>query len=443
MLQNQEKLTGFGLKQVIGLKYNSSLKSVKSPSFCRLTARCNRYSSMSSTTKCFTSTLAQPSRSEAAPPWASYNIPKAGTNSEYVLRGFVNGSWMDYSSESCIPVEDPMYRFETIFKVPDLKSKHLIPYIEEVNKVPRSGLFNVFKNPEKYVEYGKVMAAVARELHDPVTCDYFTKLIQLTMPKSRSQALAEVTILRLFCENFSGDRVRMLMRGFAQAGDRAGQMSTGFRFPYGATAVVAPFNFPLEIIAMQSLASLMVGNYTVIKAASVVGIVMEAFLELLLHCGLDPSSVAMIPAGGQLTQELLTSANFRLTQFTGSSTVGERLTSVLDGKVKLEDAGFDMKVLGPDAAKIGSSDWNHATWQCDQDAYAISGQKCSAQSFLAIHKNWLHGKEIDRSQLIVDLKSKAESRSTDSLSLGPILGHSNASCEEHVSMLSNALVCIV
>ena len=41
----------------------------------------------------------------------------------------------------------------------------------------------------------------------------------------------------------------------------------------------------------------------------------------------------------------------------------------------MEDAGFDWKILGPDV-----TDFDYVAWQCDQDAYAATGQKCSAQS---------------------------------------------------------------
>ncbi len=52
-------------------------------------------------------------------------------------------------------------------------------------------------------------------------------------------------------------------------------------------------------------------------------------------------------------------------------------------QVFLEDAGFDWKVLGPDVSNL-----EYVAWVCDQDAYACSGQKCSAQSMLFMHKNW-------------------------------------------------------
>ena len=40
-----------------------------------------------------------------------------------------------------------------------------------------------------------------------------------------------------------------------------------------------------------------------------------------------------------------------MTLFTGSSKVGEHLSKSLNGKVRLEDGGFDWKILGPDAPK--------------------------------------------------------------------------------------------
>lgn len=42
-------------------------------------------------------------------------------------------------------------------------------------------------------------------------------------------------------------------------------------------------------------------------------------------------------------------------------------------------------MLGPDATE---AELPYIAWQCDQDAYACSGQKCSAQSILFAHSNW-------------------------------------------------------
>ena len=41
----------------------------------------------------------------------------------------------------------------------------------------------------------------------------------------------------------------------------------------------------------------------------------------------------------------------RQTLFTGSSHIAETLIKNLKGKVKIEDAGFDWKIFGPDVPK--------------------------------------------------------------------------------------------
>jgi len=44
-----------------------------------------------------------------------------------------------------------------------------------------------------------------------------------------------------------------------------------------------------------------------------------------------------------------------MTLFTGSSRVADKLAVDLKGRIKLEDAGFDWKVLGPDVREVISS----------------------------------------------------------------------------------------
>lgn len=41
----------------------------------------------------------------------------------------------------------------------------------------------------------------------------------------------------------------------------------------------------------------------------------------------------------------------KLTQFTGGAQVSEQLCREFAGKVKVEDAGFDWKIIGPDVSQ--------------------------------------------------------------------------------------------
>jgi 1-pyrroline-5-carboxylate dehydrogenase len=96
------------------------------------------------------------------------------------------------------------------------------------------------------------------------------------MPKSWNQCAGEVQITRIFLENFAGDGVRFLARGFSNPGDRTGQESRGYRWPFGPVVVVAPFNFPLEIPALQVMGALFMGNRPLVKIDSKVSIVFES-----------------------------------------------------------------------------------------------------------------------------------------------------------------------
>jgi 1-pyrroline-5-carboxylate dehydrogenase len=99
-----------------------------------------------------------------------------------------------------------------------------------------------------------------------------------------------------------------------------------------------------------------------------------------------------------------------MTLFTGSSKVAEKLALDLKGRIKLEDAGFDWKILGPDVQNE-----DYVAWVCDQDAYACSGQKCSAQSILFMHENW---KKVGFKE---KLKELAARRKLEDLTVGPVL----------------------
>ena len=51
-----------------------------------------------------------------------------------------------------------------------------------------------------------------------------------------------------------------MARSFGVPGDHAGQQSNGHRFPFGPVAIITPFNFPLEIPALQLMGALYMGN---------------------------------------------------------------------------------------------------------------------------------------------------------------------------------------
>lgn len=94
------------------------------------------------------------------------------------------------------------------------------------------------------------------------------------------------------------------------------------------------------------------------------------------------------------------------------------------GRVRIEDAGFDWKILGPDVSQL-----EYVAWVSDQDAYAASGQKCSAQSIVFVHENWL------KAGFIENIKELAARRKLDDLTIGPVLTWDNARIKAHIDQI--------
>ncbi|GAB4819738.1 hypothetical protein N2152v2_006784 [Parachlorella kessleri] len=369
--------------------------------------------------------------------WASVDPAKISGSNPATVSNLVFGKWVGTEKQLTIP--DPL-NGEPFITVPDTQLHEIEPFVKSLLAVPKSGVHNPLKNPERYLLYGEVSAKAAEEMRKPEVLDYFARLVQRVAPKSYAQAAGEVTVTRRFLENFSGDQavggrcfllenfsgdqVRFLARSFGVPGDHAGQASHGYRWPYGPVALITPFNFPLEIPALQMMGALYMGNKPLVHTDHKVAIVLEEFVRLLHACGMPLDDVDIIGGRGQVVNEVLLQGKPANTLFTGSQKVAEKLAKDLHGKVRLEDAGFDWKVLGPDVRDV-----DYVAWQCDQDAYACSGQKCSAQSILFMHDNWVEA------GLEGKLRDLASTRKLSDLTIGPVLSWTTEAMLQHAQRL--------
>lgn len=350
------------------------------------------------------------------PSWATINPEDDFIG---VGKNLVGGEWID--SAATMDIIDPM-NGSKMLTLPDTHENEIGPFVQRMKNCPRTGLHNPLKNPERYNMIGEACAKAAEEMRKPEVQYFFAKLIQRLTPKSWKQANGEPTVTRKFLENYSCDQVRYLARSFQIPGDHAGQTSGGVRMPYGGCAVVTPFNFPLEICALQTMSGVFMGNQITCKVDEKVQICMEQFLRMMHHAGLPKTDVDLIYCRGPVMNKVLVDGNARMTLFTGSQHIAEKLCQDLRGRVKLEDAGFDWKVLGPDP-----SDVDYVVWQADQDAYSFGGQKCSAQSMLFVHENW------DKVGVVEKLAEMASKRNLQDLTATPILTWTTERIQSHLN----------
>lgn len=298
------------------------------------------------------------------------------------------------------------------------------PFVDSLMDCPKSGVHNPFKNKERYLMLAEVNRKVVEVLHDPEVLNFFVRITQRVVPKSTHQATGEMVVTRDFFENMTGDRVRFLAHSERKPGDHAGQFSTGYRFPYGPVGVITPFNYPIEIPVLQFCGALFMGNKPLVKVDSRVSLATEQWVRMMQYCGLPKEDLDFIHCDGPVMEKILKKSGARMTLFTGSNRVGEHLVKALDGRVRLEDGGFDWKILGPDVPKR-EEDLDFVAYTCDQDAYATIGQKCSCTSILFMHRNWR------RSPLVEKMKAQASKRNINDLSAGPLLTWNNKQIKQH------------
>lgn len=347
-----------------------------------------------------------------------------------VLKNFVNKGWE--TTKKFKDIINPLNGVPFIM-MPDTQEDELEPFLEGLMQCPKYGLHNSYYRPQRYRMYGDICRDAARYLRSDEGNEFFTRLINLVIPKGWEQCKGEVDCVANFLETFSGNGVRNLAMGKTTPGDYSGHEPCDYRWPFGPVAIITPFNFPLEIMALQLMAALFMGNKPILKQASVTSIVAEAFVRLLLYCGMPKEDMMLIHCAGPVMEKLVSAKNqdgefiVQLTQFTGGSDIAKKLSELTKGRVKMEDAGFNWKILGPHIYYYSPDE---IAAICDKDAYAASGQKCSAQSILFVHGKWWRG-----SSLTSRLISLARKRNLTDLSVGPVLTWTNEQIQTHIDEL--------
>ncbi len=154
----------------------------------------------------------------------------------------------------------------------------------------------------------------------------------------------------------------------------AGEGHFGFwhRQPLGVIAAIAPFNFPLNLVAHKVAPALAAGNTVVLKPADLTPLTAGVLCEVLQQAGVPEGAINLIPGPGPTVGEwLVTDPRVAMVSFTGSRAVGQRITNIAGIKrVTLELGNAAPVILAPDA------DLEWAAKRCAFGAFYCSGQVC-------------------------------------------------------------------
>jgi acyl-CoA reductase-like NAD-dependent aldehyde dehydrogenase len=166
----------------------------------------------------------------------------------------------------------------------------------------------------------------------------------------------------------------------------AGEGKIGFvlRVPVGVVAAIAPFNFPLNLVAHKVAPAIAAGCPVVLKPAGPTPFSSILLAQLLLEqCGLPAGFLQVVTGSGEvLGNALVDHDDVALISFTGSPKVGWSIRSRAPRKrVGLELGNNAPLIVEPDG------DWRAAVEKVRVAGFSHAGQSCVSTQRLLVHSD--------------------------------------------------------
>ena len=166
----------------------------------------------------------------------------------------------------------------------------------------------------------------------------------------------------------------------------AGEGKIGFamRRPIGVIGAIAPFNFPLNLVAHKVAPAIAAGCPVVLKPASQTPFSSIELAKLLVEdCGLPPEWLHVVVGGGSTVgNAIVDHPDVALITFTGSPEVGWGIRSRAARKrVGLELGNNAPVIIEPD------SDWSGAATKIRTAGFSHAGQSCISTQRVLVHRS--------------------------------------------------------
>ena len=199
----------------------------------------------------------------------------------------------------------------------------------------------------------------------------------------------------------------------ASLGSRIGLVR---RFALGPVLAIAPFNFPVNLVAHKMAPALAVGAPVVIKPATATPLGALLLGELFCETDLPQAMCSVLPVGGSVAQKMAEDERFKKISFTGSTAVGWKLREAAPKKaVTLE--------LGGNAGVIVHSDGDldSAAQRIAFGGYYQAGQSCISVQRVLVHEDVA---DEFTSKLVAEVdKLKTGDPMDEDTDVGPLIDH--------------------
>ncbi|GLZ42064.1 aldehyde dehydrogenase family protein [Actinokineospora sp. NBRC 105648] len=204
--------------------------------------------------------------------------------------------------------------------------------------------------------------------------------------------------------------------------DASGEGRLGLirRRPRGPVLAVAPFNFPLNLVAHKVAPALAVGAPVIVKPASATPLSALLLGEILAETDLPEGAFSVLPVRGSAMAALVEDPRLPVISFTGSTGVGWGIMRSAPGKHVVME-------LGSNSAAIICPDWTDLDWAASR--IATFGNYQAGQSCISVQRVVVHRSLAE--EFIPKLVSAVEALKTGdphdpSVDVGPLIDEGNA-----------------
>jgi len=165
----------------------------------------------------------------------------------------------------------------------------------------------------------------------------------------------------------------------------AGRIALVRRVPRGPVLGIAPFNFPLNLVAHKVAPALAVGAPIIVKPAPATPLTALLLGEIMSRLDLPAGTFSVLPVPNERMAALVADPRLPVVSFTGSGPVGAQIRAAVPGKhVTLE--------LGGNAAALVCEDWDDLDFAAQRIATFSNyqaGQSCIAVQRVFVHRSHL------------------------------------------------------
>lgn len=151
--------------------------------------------------------------------------------------------------------------------------------------------------------------------------------------------------------------------------------------PRGVTVVTPPWNFPLAIPLGGALAALVAGNTVILKPAPETPLVAFLATKLCHEAGIPVEALSFVPCRDETAEPLIVDPRVRAVILTGGTETARLFRRMRPDLPLFAETG------GKNGAYVSPvCDREQAIFESVRSAFGHAGQKCSALSFLVLHR---------------------------------------------------------